>query len=372
MHILVNSWEVPIDSSALTGDAENRCFILYITDFIATISKKAIRLAMIRVCSPFRWGDHRCNTSGSRKYSLVIAAAHSPGDTLLEKSFKMARVRMDATEDGLFADEYAEFFADQCAQEPSKGDGSKVNADESFDIISSKFIDVTVLNIASMVNMNREQDYSQVVLLGDGTCTRFCRLPWPAGTVIYLVAPAEVHERAEAILKYKNALAPRGCLLRRVSWNLGSSDRNLFEALKDKGFRGDRVSVWALNGIRALGVPLDIMEHVFSEIANAAAFESIILGEFPEISVLNLENFLAKYGLGGNHIRLQTVCDQCIPGYEGHPGWMQALESFESREECPRLFRATQRRVSLDEMEMYNSHVAAAEEVDEDFFGNFS
>jgi hypothetical protein len=38
----------------------------------------------------------------------------------------------------------------------------------------------------------------------------------------------------------------------------------------------------------------------------------------------------------------------------------------------PLLFRAQQRRLSLQEIEMYESHVSAAEEVDEDFFGNFS
>jgi len=282
----------------------------------------------------------------------------------------MANVRKKADKDNLIADEYAGLFADQWA--PLEENNAGITVEESFDIISAKFIDESVLNIASMVNMNREQEYSQVVLIGDGTCSRFCRLPWPAGTVIYLVAPAEVHERAEAILKGRNALAPRGSLLRRVSCNLGSCDTKLSDVLKDKGFRGDRVSVWGLNGIRALGLSMEAVEHIFSEIVNAAAFESIILGEFPTISVLNLENFLAKYGLGGNHIPLQIVCDQCIPGYEGQSDWMLALESFETREECPRLFRATQRRVSLDEMEMYNSHVAAAEEVDEDFFGNFS
>lgn len=37
-----------------------------------------------------------------------------------------------------------------------------------------------------------------------------------------------------------------------------------------------------------------------------------------------------------------------------------------------RLFRATQRRLSLEEMDTLASHSAAAEAVDEDFFGNFS
>lgn len=332
--------------------------------------QKKLQREMARVCSSCRW-VHNYHTSG-RKCSRMKAKAHPSGDTLLEKSFKMARMRRNASEANIIADEFAELFAEQCSPESSKGKNADLDTNESFDMISTKFIDESVLNIASMVNMNREQEYSQVVLLGDGTCTRFSRLPWPAGTVIYLVAPPEVHERAEAILKGTSASAPRGSLLRRVSLNLGTSDTNLSDALKDKGFRGDRVSVWGMNGIRALDLSLETMEHIFSEIVNCAAFESIILGEFPDVSVLDLENFLAKYGLVGNHIPLQIVCDQCIPGYTEHPDLMNALNMYDSREECPRLFRATQRRVSLEEMDMYNNHVAAAEEVDEDFFGNFS
>ena len=38
----------------------------------------------------------------------------------------------------------------------------------------------------------------------------------------------------------------------------------------------------------------------------------------------------------------------------------------------PWLFVAQQKRLSLAEMGIYDDHVAAAEEVDEDFFGNFS
>lgn len=327
---------------------------------------------MIRRYSSSCWCNFRSSTTGNSKCSRIITAAQPSGNTALIKSFQMAMMRRNASRNNIISDEYAELFAEQCPSKGSDEYNDDVLPHDSFDLISTKFVDESILTVASMVNMNREQEYSQVVLIGDGTCTRFCRLPWPAGTVIYLVAPAEVHERAEAILKGKKISAPRGSLLRRVDLNFDVSAGGFSNALKNKGFRGDRVSVWGLNGIRALGVSYAVMNNLFAEIVNLSAFESIILGEFPDISVPELENFLANYGLVGNHIPLQVVCDQCIPGYRESPALMNALKTFESRVACPRLFRATQRRVSLDEMEMYNSHVAAAEEIDEDFFGNFS
>jgi hypothetical protein len=46
-----------------------------------------------------------------------------------------------------------------------------------------------------------------------------------------------------------------------------------------------------------------------------------------------------------------------------------ALDAAAAR---PWLFVAQQKRLSLQEMGIYEDHVAAAQEVDEDFFGNFS
>ncbi len=47
----------------------------------------------------------------------------------------------------------------------------------------------------------------QVVLVGDGLDTRPYRLPWPPGTLLFVVAPAEVHAAAEAALATPGALA---------------------------------------------------------------------------------------------------------------------------------------------------------------------
>jgi hypothetical protein len=54
-----------------------------------------------------------------------------------------------------------------------------------------------------------------------------------------------VHELAEAVLAQAEAHVPRGCLLRRVSADLQHSG-SIASELEGAGFRGDRLSVWAL------------------------------------------------------------------------------------------------------------------------------
>lgn len=130
----------------------------------------------------------------------------------------------------------------------STEDEGTCDYDEAADLISARFIDDELLVASGMVNTNRNQEYNQVVLIGDGMCTRFYRLPWPTGIVVYLIAPGEVHERAEAIFAQKKLRGPRGCLLRRVNYNI-DGDMGFADALVSSGFRADRLSVWALQVI---------------------------------------------------------------------------------------------------------------------------
>ena len=72
-----------------------------------------------------------------------------------------------------------------------------------------------------------------------------CRLPWPEGTVLFDVAPADAHAVAAAALKAAGAHVPRACLLRRVVADFAAQP--CFQnALSTGGLRGDRLSVWAL------------------------------------------------------------------------------------------------------------------------------
>lgn len=89
------------------------------------------------------------------------------------------------------------------------------------------------------------QEYNQVVLVGDAFDSRPFRLPWPEGTVLFCVAPAAAHAVADAAYKAAGARVPRGCLLRRVPAELADG-ASFAGALEKAGFRGDRLSVWAI------------------------------------------------------------------------------------------------------------------------------
>ncbi|GFH17540.1 uncharacterized protein HaLaN_14200 [Haematococcus lacustris] len=80
--------------------------------------------------------------------------------------------------------------------------------------------------------------------------------------------------------------------------------------------------------------------QLLTEVTNAAAFNSLVLGELPALfTKQEASNLLSESGL------LSTVLDYSQPA---------------------------QLRLSLAEMGVYEQHVAMAEEADEDFFGNFS
>lgn len=125
-----------------------------------------------------------------------------------------------------------------------------------------------------------------------------------------------------------------------------------------------------------MNVSQEAFEWIFSEISDAAAFESVVVGEMKAASVVEMERLVAGYGMQGNDVPLQMVRDQCIPAIDADPRWLTAIGDENSTGNGPlrawRLFRATQRRLSLEEMQTLALHSAAAEEVDEDFFGNFS
>ena len=80
-------------------------------------------------------------------------------------------------------------------------------------------------------------------LLASHICT--CRLPWPEGTVIFDVAPADAHAVTASALKAAGAHVPRACLLRRVVADYAASP-SFQNALAAGGLRGDRLSVWAI------------------------------------------------------------------------------------------------------------------------------
>lgn len=105
------------------------------------------------------------------------------------------------------------------------------------------------------------------------------------------------------------------------------------------------------------------LEAVLAGVTSCAAFGSIVVGTIAGVSRAVCENVLAANGL------LCTVVDV-----------RSEMESLGRSEEAPVnaedaqqwLFTSQHQRLSATEMVVFDDHVAAAEEVDEDFFGNFS
>ncbi|PSC76936.1 S-adenosyl-L-methionine-dependent methyltransferase [Micractinium conductrix] len=235
--------------------------------------------------------------------------------------------------------------------------------------LATRFLDEQLLRAVTIVNMERDltQEYNQVVLVGDALDTRPFRLPWPEGTVMFCVAPQAAHAAADAAFKAQGARVPRGCLLRRVPAELGQLEEGgggFVSALERAGFRGERLSVWVLQGVAGLGLGPAGLTALLTDLCNLAAFDSLVAGLMPALERRALDNLLASFGLLGAGVDFgpQTDWGRWEPGL--------ALDSAGAR---PWLFVAQQKRLSLAEMGTYEDHVAAAEEVGEDnFFGNFS
>ncbi len=114
---------------------------------------------------------------------------------------------------------------------------------------------------------------TQVVLMTSGTDERPFRLPWPASTVIYLLDDSQAHAQGKAAAAEQQLRVPSGCLLRRVvahsevrcvprlllsaraaAWwppcppphSVAAKQGEWETKLEAAGFRGDRLSVWAM------------------------------------------------------------------------------------------------------------------------------
>ena len=250
-------------------------------------------------------------------------------------------------------------------------------------IAATHQLDTLLLNTLSSTSVNRVNpgDYRQVVLFTEGFDTRPFRLPFLAGTVIYLISPSECHEKAEAVLKAAGAAVPRGCLLRRIDLDLNRVGEDgqgqqmdlisLLSGLEKAGYRSDRVSCWVLQG--GLEACLShqpllsreaVVSSVLAQIADLAAYNSILVGEIPD------EVGISK-GVLGNSLAGAGFLGTVIPIVEGdHEG---LNKDPERGDDGHLIFSSQQMKLSLAQMGVYSAHSEEAEGLDEDFGpGNFS
>eukprot|EP00198_Chlamydomonas_reinhardtii_P005699 XP_001695035.1 predicted protein [Chlamydomonas reinhardtii] len=188
-------------------------------------------------------------------------------------------------------------------------------------------------------------------------------------------APAASGAKAKAgVRAAKRPAGPRpppGCLLRRVCVDLrpvaGGGAPDLLGPLTAAGFRGDRLSVWGLQGIAGLELDQQDVAALLAEAANAAAYHSLLLGELPgELGAAQAANAIAEAGLLGAPLAVGTEDTS-------YGRWQAEWGPPEDPEQPQRwLFASQQVRLSIAQMDTYDDHGAAAAELDEDFFDNFS
>jgi len=323
---------------------------------------------------------------------------------ILESSRLLAASRADETlnlPQPLIYDQFASPLSldTSCSPLPKRSPNQK-----KLDVLIARFLDEQLLEAVNLVNSDRSftKEYNQVVLLGDGLDTRPFRLPWPTGTILFCIAPGEVHERAEAVLSQstdnnttikEKAHVPRGCLLRRVSHDF-RKPTSFADALTRAGFQTDRLSLWALQATNCLALNDDVINSMLTDASNLAAFDSLLFGELTPRKKGDVDNMLASFGLLGSAVSYREVVDNLleagipIDGVDVDDILKEEGRRVENnnnnndddddvvekqqQQQQPWMFIAQQKRLSIGEMDVYTDHVQAGEEADEDFSGNFS
>jgi hypothetical protein len=117
-----------------------------------------------------------------------------------------------------------------------------------------------------------------------------------------------------------------------------------------------------------LGSDAEVLGHTLAQVCNCAAMGSLVLGTLGGLPRNECENVLASNGLLGTVADAESEARQ-----QGKLRDHEAVAA-ERTSECDPLwlFTSQHQRLSLAEMDTYNAHTRAAEETDEDFFGNFS
>lgn len=283
-----------------------------------------------------------------------------------------ARAKEYRRSDALFSDPLASMLSQPLVPEEARNGASLAQDRESaMDIIATRYIDDTISKAVDATSLNniRSGDYRQVVLIGDALDSRPYRLPWPAGTLLFLVARSEAHAAALEALGSQSrpnraalppARVPRACLLRRVDAALNGED--FLGDLERAGFQPGRLSVWVIQGLDWLHDDTAALRGVLACVGLGTAYHSLAVGELPTGQPGEAEQLLAEAGLLSAETEFgskEADYGRWQPQWSG-PGVRR------------RLFAAQQQRLSTAQENLLAAHSAAAMEADEDFFGNFS
>ncbi|GMI73749.1 hypothetical protein like AT4G02405 [Hibiscus trionum] len=215
-----------------------------------------------------------CSNNRMRNGWLFRAQLGNENDPLLQSAIHSASLRFQETHkrEPLFMDPYAGCFV------PPHTRMDLENPLKHY-CIATKFIDDKLLRTVSHLD-----GLKQVVILSDGMDTRPYRLNWPSSTIIFDISPDRVFQNAVQKLQGVGAKVPRNCLYLHIP--LESTD--IQQALRMKGFNGNRPSIWAIQGLPVM--TLARFEEILFIVSGMAKKGSLFLGELPA--------WLAETGFG--------------------------------------------------------------------------
>ena len=140
-------------------------------------------------------------------------------------------------------------------------------------------------------------EYRQVVLLGPGLDPRPGTLPWPPGTIVYDVAPADAHAVAAAAAAKAGggrAAPRRGVLHVRVAADAADASDDITTALADRGHRGDRLTAAAAS---LSHLDRGATRRALAALASALARCSLLTGDLAAAGPSDAADLLAEAGV---------------------------------------------------------------------------
>ncbi|CAA7033706.1 unnamed protein product [Microthlaspi erraticum] len=273
----------------------------------------------------------------------VRAELREENDPLIQSAIESASLRLRETNraEPLFIDPYA-----ACFVPPYTNKESNIHKQQQHYCLATKFIDDKLLHTAKRID-----GLKQVVLFTDGMDTRPYRLNWPTSTMIFDVSPQNVFEFSSDKLQGVGARIPKGCMFFHIPVESGNID----QCLRDKGFSGNRPSIWAMQGL-----PIDSQSHleaILSAISSLAMNECYLIGELPTNITLHesdLTKWMEKMFMS-NGFRVKIVSYEEIAVSLG-----VVLHSSGNHDTV--LFIAQQLRFSDDQMEKWRQEFQRVEE----------
>ncbi|CAI5471935.1 unnamed protein product [Closterium sp. Yama58-4] len=298
---------------------------------------------------------------------------------------------VESARDGaLLVDPYAALLAAAKQQRKAEGKGNAGNdpgeaaVEAASYLVATRFLDDAIEEAVAQL-VGGAEEVRQVVLLTDGCDTRPYRMAWPRPMVLFDVSPAAPYTACHNLLHEAGARPACGSVVRHVSADLSTGedwrDEGWGEKLQRLGYRGDRPSLWVLQGLPQLSASglKAILGHlqgllmtgcqVIGELPLHAIAPQAIAGtgesgsqEDPSVAVAALSALFASHGLLAEvHSNVPVAAlyaQQC-------PTAQRLLDDLSGSDgPAPRnmmLFSATQQRMSDAQVELLAEEMRIAE-----------